>query len=280
MNFRLLLLSSALAATAALTSCDIIKGPKKDYDQLQSNTSQKLLLEDFTGHTCGNCPAAHRAAADLVDVYGDKLIVVAVHAGGFAVPKPTLGYPADFRTAMGEELENNWNVDGAGFPKGMINRRTYGGNTLLNFSSWGGYISSVLAEEPKVGIDLAATFNESSRVVDLTADIEYYEGAVGNHNLVVIVTEDSVVSRQTDYSVTPSDVDGYYQRHMLRGSITDGTWGNTLTTGSTPVGATFNRDFTYTLDSTWDWHHCSIVAYVMDAESKEVFQVEEVHLHE
>lgn len=280
MKLRSVSILVAVSTVVILNSCDIIKGPKKDYDVIQSNTSQKVLLEDFTGHTCGNCPAAHIEGKELQDIYGDKLVLVAVHAGGFSTPKPSLGYPDDFRTPMGNELEDYWNVDGAGFPKGMINRRSFGGNTLLNFSSWGSDIATVLAEVPKAGIVLNTSYDPSTRTVNVNTDIEYYEAGSFTHNLVVIVTEDSVISRQTDYSVTPSDVDGYVQRHMLRGSITDGSWGNALTTGAVALGATYSKDFSYVLDSTWDAAHCSIVAYIMDQGTKEIIQVEESHLGE
>jgi thiol-disulfide isomerase/thioredoxin len=281
MKMHFELLPAALLVTSILLGgCDQIEGPVKDYDHIQSSTSQKVLLEDFTGHTCGHCPKAHDAASDLMEVYKDKVILVAIHAGGFAEPTPGLGYPADFRTPEGEEIEAHFDVETAGFPKGMINRRTFGGNALLNYSSWGGHIAAVLTEEPEAGIDLTAVLDPTTRIVDIGVDVEYYEGGNFTHHLVVIVTEDSVVSRQTDYRVTPSDVDGYYQRHMLRGSVTDGTWGNAMASGSVSLGQTFTQDFSYKLDESWDTRHCSIVAYVMDATTQEVIQVEEVHLHE
>ena len=45
---------------------------------------KKILLEDYTGHKCGNCPRAAEKAEELKEIYGDQLIPIAIHAGFFA----------------------------------------------------------------------------------------------------------------------------------------------------------------------------------------------------
>ena len=47
---------------------------------------KRVLLEDYTGHTCQNCPAAAAIAHNQEAVYNGKLIVLAVHAGYYALP--------------------------------------------------------------------------------------------------------------------------------------------------------------------------------------------------
>ena len=44
-----------------LSSCEVVEGPYQN--EINSNGSsetvlQKILIEDFTGHTCRNCPEA------------------------------------------------------------------------------------------------------------------------------------------------------------------------------------------------------------------------------
>jgi hypothetical protein len=269
-------IASLLLAT--LVSCDQVDAPFKDYGQLQGNTDQKVLLEDFTGHRCGNCPPAHLAAAELDEIYGDQLVVVTVHGGNLANPVPSSGYTADYRTEMGAALVDHWNVGLNGFPKGLINRRTFGSRQLAEYSAWGGYVAAILTEKPKVKLDLQAVLDPSTGQVDINSSVEYLEGGNFNHQLVVLLTEDSLVSKQTYYFHTPEEVEDYLHRHVLRASITEGAWGTPLVSGQVPVGRVVDKDFAYILDPTWVSSRCAIVAYVMDAGTKEVLQVEEVEL--
>ena len=39
-----------------------------------------ILIEEFTGHQCPNCPRAAKALDDIVDTYGDRIVIVAIHA--------------------------------------------------------------------------------------------------------------------------------------------------------------------------------------------------------
>ena len=55
---------------------------------------KKVLVEDYTGHLCGNCPYAGLLLNDtLRGIYGDKFITVSVHSGFFAYPCPHIGSP-------------------------------------------------------------------------------------------------------------------------------------------------------------------------------------------
>src|SRR6185503_2892836 len=61
-----------------------------------------VLLEDYTGHKCGNCPSAATKAAELKTLYGDKVVVMALHVGDFAKTSGTI-FSYDFRTVPGTE---------------------------------------------------------------------------------------------------------------------------------------------------------------------------------
>ena len=62
-----------------LTACDKIEGPY-GVKGVPIIGDQKVLLEDFTGHTCQACPNAHREGKRLRDIYDERLVVLAVHA--------------------------------------------------------------------------------------------------------------------------------------------------------------------------------------------------------
>ena len=78
----------ALLALSALliTSCDIIEEPflvpvagSNDTIPVVEKV-RKVLLEDFTGQKCPNCPEAAEIAHNLKTIYGEQLILLTVHA--------------------------------------------------------------------------------------------------------------------------------------------------------------------------------------------------------
>ena len=63
---------------------------------------KKVLVEDFTGYKCTNCPAAATELHNIEEFYPDKVIGIAIHAGSFA--KPGGVFVTDFRTDEGNEI--------------------------------------------------------------------------------------------------------------------------------------------------------------------------------
>src|ERR1700752_3840934 len=79
-----------------IQSCDYIANP---YEKIVVNTTdstvheRRVLVEDYTGHKCTACPQAAIVANQLKQTYGEKVVVIAVHAGFFATPTTPSGAP-------------------------------------------------------------------------------------------------------------------------------------------------------------------------------------------
>ena len=261
------------------SACDVIEGPKVDPSGF-TGTSNKVLIEDFTGHMCGNCPNAHRQAAILKATYGENLVVVAVHTTGFANVVPSLGFVTDYKTEAGNELENYFEIGNAGLPTGMVNRQKRNGRVLTRFPDWGTQVGAVLQESSKMKIDLETSFDPSLRQVQISAHLEYFIEGDATHRIIVLITEDSLVSKQYDFAAAVQEVDDYVQDHVLRASVTPGTWGIPVKGNTIFLGEKIDRSFSYTLDASWRPEKCSVVAYVMNDITKEVLQVQEAKLIE
>ena len=75
-------------------SCDKIEGPTREsvsvdttcqFTEDNSVPEKKVLVEDYTGHNCGNCPAGGVILNDSMRAkYGDRMVAIAVHAGDYA----------------------------------------------------------------------------------------------------------------------------------------------------------------------------------------------------
>ena len=75
-----------------LSACDEIAPPYKQSGGVVVVTGeQKVLIEDFTGFRCGNCPSAAETADNLYKAYKGKIIVIGIHSGPtFASPRGKL----------------------------------------------------------------------------------------------------------------------------------------------------------------------------------------------
>ena len=110
-----------------------------------------------------------------------------------------------------------------------------------------------------------------------SVETEFLNSLSGTYNVVVYLTEDSIVNWQKDYVATPStDIENYVHRHVLRGSL-NGTWGE-LVDLAPAVNSIYTKSYSLLLDNTWDENHCSIVAFVYETSSNEVIQAEEAHV--
>ena len=103
-----------LSSILIITSCDIVEGPyltDETINPIDTTTNtyvKKVLVEDFTGHKCPNCPDAARELDAIHDIYGEQIIGMAIHVSkSFARPYPASQAPSfqyDFRTQWGD----NW----------------------------------------------------------------------------------------------------------------------------------------------------------------------------
>lgn len=266
-----------LLAAFGFSACDVVDEPL-DPNREVVITGKKVLIEDFTGHQCGNCPRAHETIETLKGVYGKDLVVIALHVGGFARVSPAQGYPTDFKTPMGDVLEDYYDADNFGLPVGMVNRRAFNGEVKQRHGSWGGQVATLLSEAPVLDIELEANYDMATKIGSVTASLEYFQAGNPDHHIVAVLTEDSIFSKQSDYSLQPPYVPVYCQKHVLRKSITSGTWGEQIKAAEIFVGESFSRNFSFTLDSSWKPEQMHVVVYVMDNSTKEILQVEETHL--
>ncbi|KAA9333572.1 Omp28-related outer membrane protein [Adhaeribacter soli] len=268
-------LSDTQAMDSAEAAHDSILGPVTPV--------QKVLLEDYTGHTCGNCPGAALMAKDQQRQHGDRLVVVAVHAGYFAKYNKA-PYTTNFTTPEGEEWATSFGV--ISNPNGMVNRAKGGtsNSVVQGVSNWPASIASQMSETPQVGMTLTTLYKPESRKVNIKVRSKYLSDLSGKYNLMVVITEDSIVNWQKNYGQAAGgdpaypvgDVNYYVHPHAMR-SVLTGTWGKP-NKEAPKAGEVTEAYFSATLDPAWNARNCSVVAFIVDEASREVIQVEEVHL--
>lgn len=264
-------------------SCDKIKVSKEKADVGNTDTSQtirKVLIEDYTGHTCGNCPRAAETAETLKQLYGEKVIIMGVHVGTFAKPCPSLtcppdapanSYLSDFRTTTGNDYNSTFGNDVAGLPNGMVNRKAVSGTNILQYPAWGSAVANIINNPPDAKIKITNTYNGGTRTLNTSIETKFLNQLSGSYKLIVLLTQDSIIDWQHDYQANPENIPNYVHRHVLRGAV-NSSWGDAI---SSVVGATVTKDFTYVLNPSWDDSHCYTLVFICDDSTKEVIQVDE-----
>jgi len=242
--------------------------------QVRDTLLQNILVEEFTGTRCVNCPAGSSELARLQEVYGDQLIIVAIHAGSFARPYPESR--EDFRTAEGDALLNYLGQP-LGYPSAIINRKLYDGEVDLQLSRslWPLFLEQESERLAPIQLAPSLTYDSTNREVVYNIDLTLLDDNPGSDvRLSLMVVEDDV----TDIQLTPNGPDEQYvHRHNLRDMLTAAT-GNSLP-DDWQQNQTLARQFTYQLPAAWKQENVSLVAVVHEnGERKDVLAVSKTSL--
>jgi hypothetical protein len=236
-----------------LTACDDIK--KEDrFIPVETVTPQRaVLLEDYTGQKCVNCPDAHEIIDVLKTQYGDKLIPVSIHAGSLSMSESET-YAIDdqgLATSEGNAYANGWNIETYGYPQGIINRSS----GVLDRKKWAAQIAEEVQKESPVEISLAATYNAETNSVDVTTKLEANKSLTGNLQLWLL--ENNITSMQ----LTPSGYNfEYVHNHVFRTSI-NGTSGEAVSLQAYQI---VSNSSTVVVQKYWQPKNLTVVAFVYD----------------
>jgi hypothetical protein len=274
-----------------IMSCDKVKNPKQttaDSTTTGGATTggtvtavyrNKVLIEDYTGHKCGNCPNAALTAAALHNKYEDSVVVIAVHAGFFSKTDAT--YAASYTCSAGNAWDGSagFNISAAGNPNGMINRKVYGGFTLVQKeTSWNSCVSVAMKDTLFAKLELTPTYNSSTRNLDVSTKIKFVKDYSHDVFLNLVLTEDSIIGPQLDYSKSPTLVPSYVFNHMLRTSV-NGDWG--ALAKSAPIAKNDSLVVTnnsFAVNASYNDNQLHLVGILYDATSRCVIYVEQVKL--
>ena len=265
-------------------SCDIIDEPYIEGGGSgptpQDTMIRKVLLEDFTGFKCVNCPSASHESHTLKDFYGDQLIIIGVHAGYYAEPDASGNYTEDLTTTTGDALNSFFSI--LSYPSGMVNRREFSGNKILSYGNWGSSIAEVLQDDIIANIEIIRSWEQSTQTVSLDVCSEFFVADANTYKLCVYLAEDSIITWQknNDLSMgTTPDIQSYVQMHVLRDAV-NSTWGDEIVTGGATLGLkdTSNYSYNFTTHPEFDVNNCTLIAFIYDSATYEIIQVEAKHV--
>jgi hypothetical protein len=211
-NILKILLATPLVALFA--SCDEVDVQDRYIEVEPVVAKRAVLLEEFTGQRCVNCPDAHAVIQSLKEQYGDSFIPVSIHGGPTSLvyeykegqTSPMLGLKLD----EGDYYAQMWNV--SSIPCGVIDRTS----GVQLYSQWATTLLTELTKETPLNIELSAAYNADTDAVDVTTTLQSTENIDGK--LQIWVLESGIVALQYDGSKRVMD---YVHNHVFRASVTD-----------------------------------------------------------
>ncbi len=199
--------------------------------------AKRVLIEEFTGVQCSNCPDGHRIIDSLKHALGNKIVVVSYHTGIFANPLPESNY--DFRTSEGQEIQNLL-APSTGYPALIIDRVDFGkdGNLVEdNLSVIPSLVNQRLQDSVIADISLHIVAISADSFL-VTIEVVFTQHIAKDIYLSAAIVQDSIVDPQVTSSGTVQD---YVHRWIFRDMVT--SVGGDLLFSSPEQGRFIRRTF-------------------------------------
>lgn len=285
---------AAIAGVVCLQACEEkgvqidfgSKGEVKDTSYMataEAPQARVVLVEEFTGASCTNCPAGHVVVSNILANNPKRVVAVAYHTfipGTIFQPVKEGGHESkyDFRTNEGTDIGVNiFSV--TGIPTAGVDRVKTGGTRLVDRPEWVNQVNQRLAVPAPVNIHLSSVYNASNNEATVTIKVAYTAAVSKKNTLTFGVIESKIIDAQLFFSGAQMD---YEHNHVLRKLLTPLYYGVGIKDDITSKQPGFVYEYTYTFepDAAWKLENCQIIAYVAnnEADDKEVLQAAEVHL--
>lgn len=280
---RNILIIIAITILAGLFSCDKIAEGNYTKDDASISYGRKIVILDFTGHKCGNCPKGHKALNALHEKFGEMLVPIAVHCTYYGNVNPNLPpystdsmFNYDFRSEEGIFLGGGDNdcgyLDLDQVPTGLVN--TFDPAKLNSTpANWATEFAKYYSTYPEFDIEIASSFADSTIQADVK--VNFLVSSSRKLNLAVYIVEDGIIGSQYDYESTPSEIKDYVHNHVLRCSMNT-VFGEEIKSDNSEMasGSEIEKQYLRKIRSDWKAENCQVVAFVFDSDTKEILQAE------
>ncbi len=238
---------------------------------------KSVVIEEFTGVKCVNCPAGHEAIAAIVNTFGERVIPIGIHATILAEPYDES--LEDYRTELGSEL--SMTLQAVGLPAAAVDRVKFDDQTLivvLNKDLWTSKVADQLENSTPVNISFPdIQFDAETKDLEIFVQLDYTQTISDTHRLGITITENNIV----DLQLTPTGVEeSYTQKHVFRAMLTPPS--GTPIDANLEAGRVVIKSFGLDggIPSNWNPDNLEVVAFVLDAETGHIIHGASHHIVE
>lgn len=245
----------------------------------EASQLKNVLIEDFTGVQCLNCPKAALKLDTIIRTNSGRVFGIAVHTPN-SFGAPMSGSKEDYRTS---EDSNIWNYmfNSSTQPAGAVDRVKYPGESqiLTAYGSWVSYVNQRLAIGiSPVNIHLMTEYDIVEKVHEVYVTVFFNQTNTFANYLSVTLVEDSII----DWQKMPGtgQIDSYYvHNHVLRKMLTP--YNGLKLMDNPEQKRVFMKEFWIKPKPTWNLKHMKVIAFVSKWDGLndyEVFQTEEIEV--
>lgn len=225
----------------------------------ENRQNRVVLLEEFTGVRCVNCPRAHTTISALQSLYPGRVAAVGIHTGFYSVPYA--GQAEDLTLPEGNSMETLMG-SAQGYPSGAVNRRLFSGESgvIISDQKWSNYVSQEKEVSPSVNLSVSRAWLEGGESVVVDCRVRLNDSSASPLYLTVYLVENNI----TGFQLNPSPIgldSAYVHKHVARKLLTPYN-GLALQASSLPVGRVFERSFSLVWLPSWRREQCEIIAAV------------------
>ncbi len=250
-----------------------------------TNTLRNVMIEDFTGHQCQNCPNSTANMETLIATDPARIYGVGIHAGSSGLTsfqEVSNGFTNVLFCDEGLEIGTYFgSIPGSSFignPAFCVNRVKASDQFTSNAGpAISNKATACLASALQVNIQAAVNYFPSTRGVFLHTEVEKIDqGITSDLGIVVYVIEDSLVGKQAfPGGIVQND---YVHRDILRGCIDGSAFGQVLTPAMMDSNGKYYVNYSYKLPTQYNVDNMHLLIYVYDKSTMEIYQVIKEHI--
>ena len=238
---------------------------------IPSAQQKVVLIEDFTGVRCINCPDGHQQAANIENTNPGRVVAVSLHSDFLGVAYT--GQP-ELRIPEAQSLEDLLGPAPAK-PVAAIDRVLFSGETsVLQFlQQWSGRTNERLTQNVPVNIEIENILEtlDTARNLKVKIKATYLQNITADNRLTIMLAEENVVAAQ----LTNSGVDSnYVHKNVVRAFLT--RFNGDVLNAELTTGRVFEKEYTLNnLPQNWKLNDLKVVALIHNfVTNKEVQQTQ------
>lgn len=244
-----------------------------------TNTLRNVMIEDFTGHRCNNCPNAATLLHNLEIANPGRVFGASVHTSPTGVStfqatntEFTSVFYNDDASAIGSFFGSQAGTSFLGNPHGTVNRMLVGTDNTSSPGQWTSKTTTLLASTLQVNIQSKANYFPTTRGVFVHTEVEKIDNSLTDDIAIVVsLLEDTLVAPQIMPNTTTNST--YVHRDIFRGNIDQLTWGTTLNSTYLNSNGKYYKNYSFALPSTYDPTNMHLLIYVYNKTTLEILQV-------
>jgi hypothetical protein len=239
---------------------------------LPATDPHQVYIEEFTGESCSNCPAAHEQLHQLDSIYQGRLNIVGLYSYNISQTVPPAGAGTDFRDSAATSIGVSIYGGISQLPNGGFDRSYIAGNKQVTTNLWNGTITDRLNIVDSLNLKIESHTSASGSDT-IVATVVYTKDVAGGQNLSVLIIEDSIVDVQEFPLgfINPS----YVFTNVFRQSVSAAPFGDPLlvTAATKTAGLALKRTYVYNRSSHINRPaHCRVIAFVSNGTDSHVMQ--------